>query len=185
MPDVNSGPGTGPCPNCSKTTAQSIVDTPAPPYSSGNIMPNQPISAAFFNNLRSKHLLVFVPLGHLVRRHFGLDEIRRNLFQHLLGSSVKPKSISFSYVRNQWNLMEPLERKRSCFNRSNGARCSNCYLLASCPINAFPARFLRGRTAEAETTGEDQTVGVECAAAMQLAGTSAHGVLEVDDFVHR
>jgi hypothetical protein len=37
-----------------------------------------------FHKLRLEGLFVFVPLGHLVRGNFGPDEIRRNLFQHLL-----------------------------------------------------------------------------------------------------
>ena len=39
----------------------------------------------FLDELRLKSLLVLVPLGHLVRRHFRFDEILRDLFKFFLG----------------------------------------------------------------------------------------------------
>ena len=34
--------------------------------------------------LYPKNFFIFIPLGHLVRRHFCFNEIRRDLFQHFL-----------------------------------------------------------------------------------------------------
>ena len=79
-----AAPAQGRAPAPRNTTAQSMVETPAPPYSSGSIMPSQPSSAAFLMQLRLEGLLVFVPLGHLMRGNFGLDEIRRNFFNIFL-----------------------------------------------------------------------------------------------------
>ena len=45
-------------------------------------------------------------------------------------------------------------------------------------------RFFRRRAAEAEAAGENQSVSVQCAAAVQLARAGAHGVFEIDHFVH-
>ena len=39
---------------------------------------------SFLDQLRLKSLFVLVPLRHLVRRHFGLDEIGGDFFQHFL-----------------------------------------------------------------------------------------------------
>jgi hypothetical protein len=39
---------------------------------------------SFLDQLRLKRLFVLVQLRHLVRRHFGLDEIGGDFFQHLL-----------------------------------------------------------------------------------------------------
>ncbi len=100
-PEVKSGPGTGPCPNASNTTAQSIVETPEPPYSSGNIMPSQPISAAF---LISCGWNVCLFLYHWVIWCAGTSALTKSSATFLNSSwvSVRLKSICFS-CWNNWN----------------------------------------------------------------------------------
>src|SRR6185503_10281618 len=100
-PEVKSGPGTGPCPNASNTTAQSIIETPEPPYSSGNIMPSQPISAAF---LISCGWNVCLFLYHWVIWCAGTSALTKSSATFLNSSwvSVRLKSICFSYWNN-WN----------------------------------------------------------------------------------
>src|SRR6266545_2254046 len=143
MPELNSGPGTGPRPNSSNTTAQSVALTSAPPNCSGSIMPSQPISAAFFTSC-GWYVCLF--LYHWVIWCAGTSALTKSAatFLNISWVSVRLKSMVLSYDLNVLNCLN------GCNDQQHFVQIVQVVQNVKIVSNALLIRlrrFLRGRTA--------------------------------------